>query len=225
MSWSGYQVNWENTYLDFFHNTIWDAERAMDSWVNGRTQSDNKVYNCFANTGSWFSETATDFDIQNSLISTTSPFEDASNQNFMPKAGSAVIDQAQVISGFIKPYKGGAPDIGPYERGGTQWTAGIGAIEDTGEPLNVNDFDNLEGGYKLYPNPAHDEVYIAFTNGVSSQVISVEIYSLLGRKVTSSNFNDSKQQISISVKELAIGTYILKMVSENNVTTRKFVRN
>ncbi|WP_111708268.1 T9SS type A sorting domain-containing protein [Lutibacter citreus] len=133
ISWSGYQVNWNNTNLDFFHNTIWNAERAMDAWVNGYTQENNKVYNNFASSGAWFTETSTDFDIQNNLITSTSPFEDANNQNFMPSSGSAITDAGMVISGFEKPFKGIAPDIGAYERFGTRWTAGVNAIEDSGE--------------------------------------------------------------------------------------------
>lgn len=136
VSWSGYQVNWNNTHLDFYHNTIWNAERAMDAWVNGYVQENNKVYNSFANTGSWFTETATDFDIQDSPILSESPFEDAGNQNFMPKSGSPLLDQGQIISGFDKSYKGSAPDIGAYERGGTRWTAGVDAVEDTGQPID-----------------------------------------------------------------------------------------
>ncbi|WP_282134044.1 right-handed parallel beta-helix repeat-containing protein [Seonamhaeicola maritimus] len=133
VSWSGYQVNWNNTHLDFYHNTIWNAERAMDAWVNGYVQENNKIYNNFSNVGDWFSETANDFDIQDNLITSESPFEDADNQNFMPKAVSSVMDEGRVISGFDKPYKGSAPDIGAYEVGGTRWTAGVNAIEDTGE--------------------------------------------------------------------------------------------
>ncbi|SNR31449.1 Por secretion system C-terminal sorting domain-containing protein [Lutibacter agarilyticus] len=141
VSWSGYQVNWNNTNLDFFHNTIWNAERAMDSWVNGYTQENNKIYNNFANTGEWFSETSTDFDIKDNLITSTSPFEDDNNQNFMPKAGSEVFDTGRVIAGFTKPFKGNAPDIGAYERFGTKWTAGVNAIEDTGEGDNLTIYD------------------------------------------------------------------------------------
>tara|TARA_R110002126_G_C10489365_1_gene503199 strand:- start:1109 stop:3697 length:2589 start_codon:yes stop_codon:yes gene_type:complete len=133
VSWSGYQVNWNNTRLDFYHNTIWNAERAMDSWDINGPQENNKIYNNFANTGNWFTKTTTDFDIQNSPIFSESPFEDANNQNFIPKSGSAIVDAGRVISGFTKPYKGSSPDIGAYERLGTKWTAGVNAIIDTGE--------------------------------------------------------------------------------------------
>ncbi|WP_282116157.1 right-handed parallel beta-helix repeat-containing protein [Cellulophaga baltica] len=136
ISWSGYQVNWNNTNLDFYHNTIWNAERAMDSWVNGYTQENNKIYNNYSNIGDWFSATASDFDIQDNLINSISPFEDADASNFMPITGSPVVDKAQIIAEFPKPYKGIAPDIGAYELDGTRWTAGINAVEDTGEGIS-----------------------------------------------------------------------------------------
>lgn len=141
VSWSGYQVNWNNTHLDFFHNTIWNAERAMDSWVNGYKQENNRIYNNFSNTGEWFSETNTDFDIKDNIIAAISPFENPANKNFMLKPGSELINQAKPISGFEKPFVGSAPDIGAYEFGGTRWTAGVGAIEDTGEGEALDIYD------------------------------------------------------------------------------------
>ncbi|NJB81583.1 right-handed parallel beta-helix repeat-containing protein [Wenyingzhuangia aestuarii] len=143
VSWSGYQVNWNNTHLDFYHNTIWNAQTAMESWVNGYPQPNNKIYNNYANTGSWHTGTGpSEFDIQNSPIFTDSPFENAENLNFMPSAGSSLIDAAPIINGFTKPYQGSSPDIGAYERGGTRWTAGINAIEDTGEGEAWTVFDS-----------------------------------------------------------------------------------
>ncbi len=152
VSWNGYQVNWNNTNLNFYHNTIWNAYSAMDSWVNGYSQSDNKIYNNYANTGSWFTGNgSSEFDIKDSPIFPTSPFEDVNNQNFMPASGSALVDLAPVISGFDKPFSGSSADIGAYELGGIPWTAGVNAIEDlapsitiTSQPNSIifNDFTN-----------------------------------------------------------------------------------
>ncbi|WP_152286114.1 T9SS type A sorting domain-containing protein [Flavicella marina] len=142
VSWTGYQVNWNNTNLDFFHNTIWNPDEAMASWVNGFSQENNKIYNNYSSHPDWFAgENGTEFDIKNNLIDANSPFEDAENQNFYPKSGSAVVDKAPTINGFDKPYKGASPDIGAYELGGTRWTAGIDAIEDTGEGLDWSIYD------------------------------------------------------------------------------------
>lgn len=181
VSWSGYQVNWNNTHLDFYHNTIWNAERAMDSWDINGPQENNKIYNNFANTGDWFTKTATDFDIQNSPIFSESPFEDANAQNFMPKAGSSLVDAAQEITGFTKPFKGGGPDIGAYERGGTRWTAGVNAIEDTGEgeawtindtqfsiKINAENCPNTNSG-KVTVVADIEENYVVTFNGTDSE--------------------------------------------------------
>ncbi|GAA4934559.1 carbohydrate-binding protein [Algibacter agarivorans] len=224
VSWSGYQVNWNNTDLDFFHNTIWNAERAMDSWVNGFAQQNNKVYNNFANTGSWFAGNGpAEFDIQDNLISTVSPFEDVNNQYFMPKPGSVVIDQAMVISGFVKPYEGSAPDIGAYERGGTEWTAGVNAIEDTGMPLSVSEFDE-ETSLKMYPNPTSTFLNIGFAGNQGFDKTSIAIYSLMGNLLKSISVDGLKGSSSISVQDLSTGVYLVKLKSQHGVYTGKFIK-
>ncbi len=131
VSWTGYQVNWNNEHLDFFHNTIWNAGEAMDSWVNGYPQSDNRVYNNYSNNPGW--HIAPGFEYKNNIINSTSPFEDANGLNFMPLANGSVVDAGIVIAGFDKKFNGNKPDIGAYELGGTRWTAGVNAVEDTGE--------------------------------------------------------------------------------------------
>ncbi|UZO81216.1 RICIN domain-containing protein [Aquimarina sp. ERC-38] len=145
VSWSGYQVNWGNWNLDFFHNTIWNSGRAMGSWVNGYVQKNNRIYNNYSNVGDWYKAPA--FDIKNNVISGTSPFENVKGRNFMPRKNSAVVDKGRVIKGFSKKFKGASPDIGAYELNGTRWTAGINAIEDTGNSSNNNNNnDNDKGG-------------------------------------------------------------------------------
>lgn len=224
VSWTGYQVNWNNTYLDFFHNTLWNPQNATGTWINGYTQENNKVYNNFASTGDWFSEANSNaFDIQSNLITTTSPFEDVNTQNFMPKSGSSVVDQAMGISGFTKPYKGTAPDIGAYEFGGTAWTAGVNAIEDTGEPLSTNDF-LTHTDLKLFPNPTQDNLTVKFS--MHTNQITLNIYSILGRLVkTVKLYKTTNKEVSIDVKNLSRGTYLLKTLTDNTIQTRKFIKN
>ncbi|MHB0755887.1 T9SS type A sorting domain-containing protein [Polaribacter sp. M15] len=162
VSWTGYQVNWNNERLNFYHNTIWNAWGAMDSWDINGPQLDNKIYNNYANTGSWFSKTTNDFDIKNSPIFSSSPFEDVNNQNFMPAEGSALVDAAPSISGFSKYVVGASADIGAYERGSVYWTAGVNAIEDSAPqvPLaltvssqpNIIYFDDLQNPTKVHSN-------------------------------------------------------------------------
>ena len=226
VSWSGYQVNWNNTNLNFYHNTIWNAGRAMDSWVNGRIQENNKIYNNYANTGSWHTETATDFDIQNSPIFNGSPLEDPNNLNFMPKAGSALIDQAPAITGFMKPFTGSAADIGAYERGGTAWTAGVDAIEDTGILLSIDTSVIEDSELKLFPNPVENVLTVEFTDSDTYDNATITIYSLLGhKKMTINNENKSFQgNLNIPVINLSPGTYLITIKTINNTFTRKFIK-
>lgn len=211
VSWSGYQVNWNNTHLDFYHNTIWNAERAMDAWVNGRIQENNKIYNSFANTGQWFSETSTDFDIQDSPIFSESPFEDADNQNFMPKAGSSLIDQGQEITGFDNTFKGNAPDIGAYERFGTQWTAGINAIEDTGEGTAINILNTT------FTITTISETCSNKNNGKIS--ISADIEAEYVLSFNGSNFNFIK---NITLDNIAPDTYSLCISTHSDSKSQCF---
>ncbi|MGC6430923.1 MAG: right-handed parallel beta-helix repeat-containing protein, partial [Jejuia sp.] len=134
VSWSGYQVNWNNVGLDFYHNTIYDCGKTMDSWVNGRDQENNKIYNNYTNSGPWFTGNGPEeFDIQDNVNSTANFLEDPENLDFMPKIESPMIDAGPIIDGFDKPFTGDLPDVGAYERAGTRWTAGVNAIEDTGQ--------------------------------------------------------------------------------------------
>ena len=58
----------------------------------------------------------------------------------------------------------------------------------------------------LYPNPTTD----AFTIEMENEVKSIEIYSLQGQKVLSSNSKD------VSVSGLSKGMYLVQIVDENN---------
>lgn len=225
VSWSGYQVNWNNEKLDFFHNSIWNAERAMDSWVNGYEQADNKVYNNYANTGDWFRGNGThEFDLKNNIITTTQQLEDPANKKFMPSDNGFLKDIGRVITGFTKPFQGNAPDIGAYEKGGTEWTAGVNAIEDTGAPLSVSSFDT-EIALKIYPNPATSFLNINLSDNQNFGKISVKIYSILGQVVKTVSIDNSISKKRISVDELPKGVYMLRVQNENRDYTGKFIKN
>lgn len=218
VSWSAYQVNWNNINLNFYHNTIWNAERAMDSWVNGYNQSNNKIYNNYSNVTEWFTGNGShEFDIRDNVITTLSTLKDPNNQDFMPLANSAVVDRGRVISGFTKPYKNNAPDIGAYELGGTAWTAGINAIEDSGEPLSVNDIF-LDDNLIIYPNPTTTTLNLKFSNQING-LVNVKIFSVLGKQVVTKNTLNS-----IDVSVLQAGTYFIKIKNANKVYNTVFVK-
>ena len=226
VSWSGYQVNWNNTDLNFYHNTIWNADRAMDSWVNGHIQENNNIYNNYANTGTWHTETATDFDIQNSPIFNGSPLEDPNNLNFMPKAGSALIDQAPAIPGFFKSFTGSAADFGAYERGGTAWTAGVNAIEDNEATLSVDTATIENSELRLFPNPVVNVLTLEFAKNDNYENATIIVYSLLGQKMISINNENRPFQdnINIPITNLSPGIYLVNISTINKTITKKFIK-
>jgi len=58
--------------------------------------------------------------------SINSVLTDTSQKDFSPKSGSAIIDAGAVISGITDGYQGSAPDMGAFESGNVNWTAGHG---------------------------------------------------------------------------------------------------
>ncbi len=63
----------------------------------------------------------------------------------------------------------------------------------------------------VFPNPANDRLYI-----VANNIKSVEIYNIVGENVTSyGNMN------VINISDLAIGTYVVKIVTDSKVITKK----
>jgi len=225
VSWSGYQVNWANWNLDFFHNTLWNCGQAMASWVNGYEQKNNRVYNNYSNVGDWFDGTG--FDVKDNLISATSPFTNANTQDFTPLTSSAVVDNGVVVAGFSKSFNGSAPDLGAYEFGGTKWTAGIDAIEDTGATLSNNDVVVKEEGIGvLYPNPVKDKFSILFNDTFNFKEASVEIYSILGARVASFELNKfiDGTIATFPINDLNAGNYIVKVVSPEVTSNKIFVK-
>ncbi len=216
VSWSGIQLNWAIWNNNIYHNTIWNAGNAMASWINGREQKNNRIWNNYSNKPDWLRGSA--YDLKNNVIAAVSPFEDASNQNFMPISSGGLVDQAIVITDFDKEFVGGSPDIGAYERGGVRWTAGVDAIIDDMDLLGVETVDFGDEGVRLYPNPTRDQFTIEFPqNTFGNTTTTVEIYTLQGKKVKSIAFNDSDQrQKTISASELSSGTYIIKSMFKNN---------
>lgn len=70
---------------------------------------------------------------------------------------------------------------------------------------------------KVYPNPAHDFLYIA--EGSSQDIQGVNVFNLTGQQ-QAVNYRNGKMNIS----HLAVGTYVVQIKTSNGVTTRKFVK-
>ena len=67
----------------------------------------------------------------------------------------------------------------------------------------------------IYPNPAQDELFV--NNAENADIF---IYNIVGEIVRTINNSDSNTRIDIA--NLPVGTYIISVVTENNVYTQKF---
>jgi len=69
----------------------------------------------------------------------------------------------------------------------------------------------------IYPNPVSDELFIQTEN----RVIAVEIFNLQGQLIKRLTSDAS----SVSVSDLPIGIYILKVTTDDGIVTQRFVKN
>ncbi len=68
---------------------------------------------------------------------------------------------------------------------------------------------------RIYPNPVHNELHIS-----TNEINRVEIYDQLGKMILSEAHPDSK----IEVSSLPQGIYIVKIITENDCYTEKFIK-
>lgn len=93
---------------------------------------------------------------------------------------------------------------------------------DLSELFGINPQDvgeNYNGGFSIYPNPADNIIYIESTNEVNCY----EIYTTTGQLVYKGN--NCQKKLEIDVKGLPSGTYFVRLLSDDKVCTKKFVKN
>lgn len=83
--------------------------------------------------------------------------------------------------------------------------------------LGTEDFQHVK--LRLYPNPANEQITIELNDGSSNY--QLEIFNILGEKVIVSEIQKSKQ---IDVSALASGVYLVKLNSNSQTTTVRFVK-
>ena len=82
--------------------------------------------------------------------------------------------------------------------------------------LSNPDFDN--NSFTAYPNPVQDVLKLSYNQNITN----VAVYNLLGQQVLTTNVNATKGQIDMS--NLATGTYLVKVNTENAVKTIKVIK-
>ena len=92
---------------------------------------------------------------------------------------------------------------------------------------NINEFNNDKFSDKLFPNPAESSIELNF-NLTSRKNMLITISNILGEtiKVYSENEQSAgENNITIPISDLTPGIYFLRLYSDNNSFTKKFIKN
>lgn len=85
--------------------------------------------------------------------------------------------------------------------------------------LSVN--EQLAAKFNLYPNPATNVVNI--TNSENMLVQQITVYDISGKKLSTQTFNN-EAEIQLSVENLASGTYMLHLRTNEGIAVKKLVK-
>ena len=116
----------------------------------------------------------------------------------------------------------------------TNWTySGVGALVGQSDnasattPFPIGSYsnatagvrDNSIAGFSTYPNPVRGNTLTVTTS--STDIKTVNIFNVLGRKVFSQRFSSMTKIMNVS--EIASGVYIMKVTEGNNIATKKLI--
>ena len=85
-------------------------------------------------------------------------------------------------------------------------------------PSTLSNEDFAINELKVYPNPVLDVLNFSF----DKEITAVSIYNLIGQEVITKSLNSN--QASIDVASLSAGTYLVKVISDNEVKTLKVIK-
>ncbi len=80
----------------------------------------------------------------------------------------------------------------------------------------ANSIDEYDFSANIYPNPANSILNVTSTSNINT----VEVFNMMGQKVTTVKVNDTQAQINTS--NLSTGVYMVRLNTENGVITKKF---
>ena len=91
--------------------------------------------------------------------------------------------------------------------------------------LGVNDIDADQFGLSVYPNPANDEVNVAF-NLTNEALVNVTVTDLAGKVIYTSNGENNvagAHSMKINTSNFSNGVYMVNFKANNEVSTQKIV--
>jgi len=78
---------------------------------------------------------------------------------------------------------------------------------------------------QAYPNPAINEIRITIPANWQSKKVQYEIYSVTGQSLRRVNRNSASQTEVMDISQLTVGSYIIKVVADNEIATQQFVKS
>ena len=79
---------------------------------------------------------------------------------------------------------------------------------------------SAKGGYIIYPNPASN--FIAISGGqANNTALKIQLYDAIGRKLLDKMITASSDEINVA--QISSGTYLLRMIQNNEVHTQKII--
>ncbi len=89
-------------------------------------------------------------------------------------------------------------------------------------PEGTNDiFNNFD--INIYPNPAGDFLVVNIKNP-DNKSFELDLFSLNGKKILSAQINPFSKEKYLNLSKLATGTYIIKIIRNNNIQTFKLIK-
>jgi hypothetical protein len=116
-------------------------------------------------------------------------------------------------------------ETGSYGPGGTPFTGFWLNVVGT-YPASVSEFTETKNALKLFPNPTNGLVHLQLANLNTSEKCNARVFSMDGREVTSTQFNNNSSGINLemNVSELKSGYYMLVLQNGNEIYRASFVK-
>jgi photosystem II stability/assembly factor-like uncharacterized protein len=87
---------------------------------------------------------------------------------------------------------------------------------------NTNILEISTNNLVLFPNPTNDFAYI---NTVIDEPVVMNVYSISGQLILNTNYAKITKETVLDFTQLPAGTYVLNLVSEKHLITKKFIKN
>ncbi|MBC7412482.1 MAG: T9SS type A sorting domain-containing protein [Bacteroidia bacterium] len=93
-----------------------------------------------------------------------------------------------------------------------------------GSVTGLNTISNYISSISAYPNPSTEKLTVTF-NAIKNTTVQLHLMDLTGKLITEVNTDKSQGQHTaiISTKELAKGAYLLKIIANDAVETKKII--